>query len=79
MKRNILSFISSIILSGIIILSFSFTPSSNSNVLYDINDVHSNEVLECKYGRCHATAKSTGKRCKHCVSKKGDYNCYQHK
>jgi hypothetical protein len=33
----------------------------------------------CKYGQCYATAKSTGQRCKHCVSNKGDKYCYQHK
>lgn len=33
----------------------------------------------CKFGQCKGTAKSTGKRCKHCVSKSGDKYCYQHK
>ena len=33
---------------------------------------------ECRYGQCHATAKSTGRRCKHCVSNRGDYYCWQH-
>ena len=33
---------------------------------------------DCKYGQCHGIAKSTGKRCKHCVSKRGDKYCYQH-
>ena len=45
-------------------------------------DSYSNPVienLECKYGQCQATAKSTNKRCKHCVSKKGDSYCWQHK
>jgi hypothetical protein len=37
------------------------------------------EKVECTYGQCHAKAKSTGKRCKHCVSNKGDKNCWQHK
>ena len=37
------------------------------------------ENVECKYRQCNATAKSTGKRCKHCVSKSSDYQCYQHK
>lgn len=35
--------------------------------------------VECNYGQCQATAKSTGKQCKHCVSKSGDRYCYQHK
>jgi hypothetical protein len=33
----------------------------------------------CHYGQCHATAKSTGNRCLHCVSNYGDYYCWQHK
>lgn len=40
---------------------------------------NSTELIECKYRQCNATAKSTGKRCKHCVSKKTDYQCWQHK
>ena len=36
------------------------------------------EFLDCKYGQCQATAKSTGQRCKHCVSNEGDKYCYQH-
>lgn len=34
--------------------------------------------LECKYSQCQATAKSTGKQCKHCVSNDGDLYCWQH-
>lgn len=33
----------------------------------------------CKFGQCKGTAKSTGRRCKHCVSKSGDKYCYQHR
>lgn len=33
----------------------------------------------CKHGQCQATAKSTGKQCKHCVSNVGDKFCFQHK
>ena len=48
-----------------------------------IKDPSSHEIVqvdyECKYGQCHGIAKSTGKRCKHCVSKRGDRYCYQHK
>jgi hypothetical protein len=36
-------------------------------------------ALDCHYGQCYATAKSTGNRCKHCVSNEGDSYCYQHK
>lgn len=35
--------------------------------------------VECKYRQCDAIAKSTKKRCKRCVSKESDYQCYQHK
>ena len=34
--------------------------------------------IECRFGQCQATAKSTGKQCLHCVSKSGDKFCYQH-
>lgn len=37
------------------------------------------ETVECKIRQCNAVAKSTGKRCKHCVSKSKDKQCYQHK
>jgi hypothetical protein len=33
----------------------------------------------CYYDQCHATAKSTGQRCRHCVSASGDLYCWQHK
>jgi len=36
-------------------------------------------IEKCKYGQCYATAKSTGNRCLHCVSKSGDSYCWQHK
>jgi len=36
------------------------------------------EHFECRYGQCYATAKSTGRRCLHCVSNPGDLYCYQH-
>lgn len=55
------------------LLSFSFdaaTPVSTS-----INA----PTATCKYGQCKGTAKSTGNRCKHCVSNAGDSYCYQHK
>ena len=47
----------------------------------DIQEIQNERIenVECKYRQCNATAKSTGKRCKHCVSKSRDYQCYQHK
>jgi hypothetical protein len=56
-------------------ISFSFSSLENNIVSFDTVNI---ESYECKYGQCHATAKSTGKRCKHCVSNKGDSNCWQH-
>ena len=47
-----------------------YTSTSSSNTF---------ETYDCKYGQCLATAKSTGKRCKHCVSNRGDKYCWQHK
>jgi hypothetical protein len=38
-----------------------------------------NNLIECRHGQCQATAKSTGKQCKHCVSNSGDKFCFQHK
>ena len=35
-------------------------------------------IQNCRYGQCYATAKSTGNRCKHCVSNEGDLYCWQH-
>ena len=49
------------------------------NSLEEINQVQTDYSLECKYRQCNAKAKSTGKRCKHCVSSASDYQCYQHK
>ena len=53
----------------------SYTVNSETEI-YSQNTI---ENVECKYDQCHATAKSTGKRCKHCVSKKGDLYCWQHR
>jgi cell division protein FtsL len=47
-------------------------PSSNQY------QIQTESGYACKYDQCHATAKSTGKRCKHCVSNKGDLYCWQH-
>ena len=48
----------------------------------EINPIKNTSVeknkIECKYSQCQATAKSTGKQCKHCVSNEGDLYCWQH-
>jgi hypothetical protein len=46
--------------------SVGVTPALNSPAAYT-------------HGQCHATAKSTGQRCKRGVSNAGDRFCYQHK
>ena len=57
------------------LITMSFLPErENQNIKED-----SVENVECKIRRCNAIAKSTEKRCKRCVSNKGDYQCYQHK
>ena len=55
----------------------SFTSNFMDNSLEKIST--RNETVECKYGQCYATAKSTGNRCKHCVSNSRDQYCWQHK
>jgi hypothetical protein len=72
MKRFFLTFLFFVALG----ISFSFSSIENNTVVSNEANI---ENYECKYGQCHATAKSTGKRCKHCVSNKGDSNCWQHK
>lgn len=57
------------------LIIMSFLPSKESQNI----DIVSIENVECKIRQCNATAKSTGKRCKHCVSNDSDYQCYQHK
>lgn len=57
------------------LLTMSFLPVLESQDTLEINI----ENIECKYRQCNATAKSTGNRCKHCVSSNDDYQCWQHK
>ena len=44
--------------------------SENNQIIQELE-------LECNYGQCHATDKSTGKGYLHCVSNKGVRNCCQ--
>lgn len=53
------------------LLSFKSINDSESKVL-------DKTEYNCKYGQCHAIAKSTKLRCKHCVSNSGDRYCWQH-
>ncbi|MDB9954922.1 hypothetical protein OAD49_05125 [Flavobacteriaceae bacterium] len=61
--------------------TMSFLPIEDIQDIQDIQEIQNERIenVECKYRQCNATAKSTGKRCKHCVSKSRDYQCYQHK
>ena len=73
MKKRAQLIFGSILLVGLM----SFTLSS-SDIKNDSTQSLS-EILDCQHGQCKATAKSTGNRCKHCVSNSGDQYCYQHK
>jgi len=56
----------------------SFTYLNASSQVNTSSQVSIDQKVECKYGQCHAIAKSTGKRCRHCVSNAGDLTCWQH-
>ena len=56
--------------------------SSYIQTSFSLNDyaqIEINKTVECKHGQCNAIAKSTKKRCKHCVSNSGDKKCWHHK
>jgi hypothetical protein len=55
---------------GLILTSFTISSSPNNT--------QENNSIGCYYGQCQATAKSTGKQCKHCVSNEDDSYCWQH-
>lgn len=52
--------------------------NSEKPINAELRKNQTNDNLECRYGQCNATAKSTGRRCLHCVSNPGDLYCYQH-
>lgn len=64
----------------LLFLTFSFLSFSPNHFEKPSKDIITNvkDTKGCKYGQCQATAKSTGNRCKHCVSNSGDTTCYQH-
>jgi len=55
----------------------SFSPGSSSEP-FKGKSGNQVSIVDCKYSQCQATAKSTGKQCKHCVSNEGDEYCWQH-
>ncbi|WP_338769866.1 hypothetical protein WAF17_10730 [Bernardetia sp. ABR2-2B] len=67
-----------IILLNLLILA-TFTMGFTSDITHSEVQSHYFEILDCKYGQCKATAKSTGKQCKHCVSNSGENYCWQYK
>ena len=73
MMKKIILVISLFVALGI---SYSFISPESIELISNRSNI---EKVECHYGQCHATAKSTEKRCKHCVSNEGDKNCWQHK
>lgn len=62
----------------VVVMLSAFNLSECKNQYLNPSLIEQNDSA-CQYGQCHAIAKSTGERCKHCVSKKGDAYCYQHK
>ena len=64
-----------LLLIFVLLAGTSFSPGVQQLISADLSEV----AMECQHGQCQATAKSTGKRCKHCVSNSGDRFCYQHK
>jgi len=65
-----------IILLGLGVTFLFAKPNFESN---KVNLVSVETNTKCHYGQCNATARSTGNRCKHCVSNSGDRYCWQHK
>jgi hypothetical protein len=65
-----------VILVAVCILSLTLFAHSNVN---ELNITSIETEYDCKWDQCHATAASTGQRCKHCVSNEGDLYCWQHK
>jgi hypothetical protein len=74
LKRKVTFYLSFILIS---LSLFSFTSETALNLTKPKSEKKETR-FECKYSQCQATAKSTGKQCKHCVSNKDDLYCWQH-
>jgi hypothetical protein len=59
---------------AMLLTTYSFTNTVQSSGVETVNET----CYSCQFDQCHAIAKSTGQRCKHCVSNNGDLYCYQH-
>jgi hypothetical protein len=74
MKKSIIG------LFAVAVIGLSGVLVAEANICQDLTQTIQSaaDSLVCKYGQCNATAKSTGERCKHCVSESGDLYCWQH-
>jgi hypothetical protein len=63
---------------AMLLTTYSFTTSKLPNGVEEVAETSAEICYSCQYDQCHAIAKSTGQRCKHCVSNYGDLYCYQH-
>jgi hypothetical protein len=63
-----------------LVLAFGLLGFTSNNIINPEVQItkKTTEVVECKWAQCSATAKSTKKRCLHCVSEEGDTYCWQH-
>ena len=71
-----------LVISSIIfvtLFSFVHLSANNQKIATITGNELATEFVACKYRQCNATAKSTGNRCKHCVSKDSHYQCWQHR
>lgn len=67
-----------LLLSFLTLSLLSYSPSSIAKSIHK-SSIKKSSFVDCRYGQCQATAKSTGNQCKHCVSNSGDSFCFQHK
>ena len=70
--------IKSIFLTAVIATTITAGYSFTANQIVHPQELEESNTLKCKHGQCHAIAKSTSVRCKHCVSNEGDRFCWQH-
>ncbi len=61
------------------VFSFGHLRANNQNIAPTSGNELATEFVACKFRQCNATAKSTGNRCKHCVSKDTHWQCWQHR
>jgi hypothetical protein len=58
------------------LVSFSTNTLEKSKNRHSVKKIETIDNVDCKHGQCQATAKSTCKHCKHCVSEKSDLYCW---